>query len=192
MTSKIAFIGTHGVGKTVLTFTLAARLRALSIDADVVTECSRHSPYPINEATTLEGQLWILATQWKCELEAALRTSLVVCDRSLLDNYAYLVRACGEQEHLHPLIQQWCQSYDLLFLVPIVEESIAQDKQRATARGFQEEIQDLVRDLVARFRVKDRVVELPVERANQVELVLSALRKRGILKRRQLLLFPYP
>lgn len=192
MTKKIAFIGTHGVGKTVLTFTLAARLRAYSIDADVVTECSRSSPFPINEATTLEGQLWILAAQWKTELEVALRTSIVICDRSLIDNYAYLVRACGEQVHLHPLLEHWCRSYDLLFFVPIVEPVVAADKKRATARGFQVEIEDLVRALIPRFGLSDRVVELPPRHEDQLDAVLAALRERRILPRRQLSLFPHP
>lgn len=189
MTKKIAFIGTHGVGKTVLTFTLAAKLRSLSIDADVVTECSRSSPFPINEATTLDGQLWILATQWKTELEVTLRTSIVICDRSLIDNYAYLVRACGEQLHLHAFLESWCRGYDLLFFVPIIEDGIVADKKRATARGFQVEIQDLVRSLVPRFGLADRVIDLPPRHEDQLDAVLESLRDRRILPKRQRSLF---
>jgi nicotinamide riboside kinase len=186
---KIAFIGTHGVGKTVLTFSLTAKLRSLGIDADAVTEVSRLSPFPINEATTLDGQLWILAAQWRAELEASLRTALVVCDRALIDNYAYLVRAAGEQPHLHPLLEQWSRTYDLYFLVPIIDEAIVADKKRATARGFQEEIQERVRGLVSQFGLTDRVVELPPRREEHLDVILATLRQRRVLPRRQLMLF---
>ncbi len=181
MAAKIAFIGTHGVGKTILTFSVASHLRKLNHDADVAYENARTSPFPINEATTLEGQMWILATQWKNELEACLRCGIVICDRAVVDNYAYMVHASGEQEYLHPFLEHWLRTYRLLFFVPIVAEEIVVDKQRATSRRFQREIHDLIEGLVARFALGDLVVRLPCDRALHMNVILEALRERGIL-----------
>ncbi len=189
MAGKIAFIGTHGVGKTVLTFLLASRLRALSIDADVAYENSRRSPFPINEATTLEGQMWILAAQWQAELEAARRTEVVICDRAVIDNYAYMVRACGEQEYLHPFLQRWCATYDVLFWVPIIDAEIAADKMRATSTRFQRQIHGILGALLLKLELRARTVELPLDREQHLPLIEDVLRARKILPPRQGVLF---
>ena len=38
---KVAFIGTHGVGKTTLCFDLAARMKRLDLSVDIVKEVAR-------------------------------------------------------------------------------------------------------------------------------------------------------
>lgn len=45
---KIAFVGTHGVGKTTLCFDLAAHLKRLDLNIDLVKEVARRCPLPIN------------------------------------------------------------------------------------------------------------------------------------------------
>ena len=42
-------------------------------NVELVTEVARQSPFPVNAATTLEGQLWILHAQIVAELDAARR-----------------------------------------------------------------------------------------------------------------------
>jgi thymidylate kinase len=189
MPGKIAFIGTHGVGKTVLTFTVAAQLRAAGVDADVAAEHSRRSPFPINEATTLESQLWILSAQWQEELEASRRTDLVICDRSVIDNYAYLVRAFGEQPWLRTFLEHWSGTYDALFWVPIVDDDVMKDRARSTSRRFQRDIDARVGALVEAFGLTERVTPLPIERDAQIPLVLETLRARRLLPPKQAELF---
>ncbi|MBK6940272.1 MAG: AAA family ATPase [Planctomycetes bacterium] len=189
MSGKIAFIGTHGVGKTVLTFTVAARLRAAGVDADVAVEHSRRSPFPINEGTTLESQLWILSTQWQEELEARRRTELVICDRAVIDNYAYLVRAFGEQPWLRAFLEHWSRTYDALFWVPIVDDEVTKDRMRSTSRRFQRDIHERVGQLVESFGLSDRVTALPQRRDEQMPLVLDTLRTRRLLPPKQGALF---
>ena len=70
---KIAFVGSHGVGKTTLCYGLAARLKAKDLSLDVVGEVARRCPLPINRATTLFAQGWILHTQIADELLASAR-----------------------------------------------------------------------------------------------------------------------
>lgn len=189
VTAKIAFIGTHGVGKTVLTFSLASRLRMLGLDADVVSENSRRSPFPINEGTTFESQMWILATQWQAELEAIRRCKLLICDRGVVDNYAYMERACGPQTELVPFLERWSRTYDLLFWIPIIDASVVADSMRSTALPFQREIHRRVGELVERFQLGDRVVRLAPHRDAHMNQILDAMNANGMLPRRQETLF---
>ena len=43
---KVAFVGTHGVGKTTLCFDLASQLKRLDLGVDLVKEVARRCPLP--------------------------------------------------------------------------------------------------------------------------------------------------
>ena len=133
---KIAFIGTHGVGKTTLCYGLASGLKVRDVSLEVVHEVARRCPLPINKETNVDAQSWILHTQVAEELVASARYPVVICDRSVLDNYVYLLLAAGRQDGLEPLIDRWMRTYDLLVRVPVVEQPSA-DGVRATDPGFQ-------------------------------------------------------
>jgi nicotinamide riboside kinase len=145
---KIAFIGTHGVGKTTLCYDVGAMLKKRGLHVDLVKEVARLSPLPINRATSLEAQMWILTTQIAEEIRSAAHHEVVICDRSVLDNYAYLKFAAGRQRWLEPLINQWMKSYDVLFKVPI-SGGPAADGVRDTDEFFMRNIDRIVDELVA-------------------------------------------
>ncbi len=133
---KLAFVGSHGVGKTTLCFGLAARLKADDISLDVVGEIARRCPLPINRNTTLAAQAWILHTQIAEEILAGARYEVVICDRSVLDNFVYLLLSTGPQPIFKALVDSWIGTYDLLVQVPIVGEPRA-DGLRSTDPSFQ-------------------------------------------------------
>jgi nicotinamide riboside kinase len=136
---KVAFIGSHGVGKTTLCYGLAARLKQRDVVLDVVHEVARRCPLPINEKTGLASESWILHTQIAEEVIASFRHPVVICDRSALDNYVYLLLASGPDPGLDPLVAHWMRSYDLLIHVPVVDIPAA-DGVRATDPEFQREV----------------------------------------------------
>ena len=144
---KIAFIGTHGVGKTTLCYDLASVLKRQGINVDMVKEVARLSPLPINRKTSLEAQTWILATQVAEEIRSAGQHDVVVCDRSALDNYAYMALACGRQKAIERFVDYWMKTYDLLFKVPI-SGGAAADGVRDTDEFFMRQIDRLVDELV--------------------------------------------
>lgn len=144
---KVAFVGTHGVGKTTLCFDLAAQLKRLDLGVDLVKEVARRCPLPINEDTTLDAQAWILHTQIAEEIEASSQYEVVVCDRSVLDNYAYLVARSGRQPELEPLVLQWVRGYHALFKVPVTGAP-AFDGKRAVSPSFQQQIDETIDELV--------------------------------------------
>jgi nicotinamide riboside kinase len=144
---KVAFIGTHGVGKTTLCYDLAAALKRRDVHVDMVKEVARLSPLPINRQTSLDAQTWILMTQVAEEIRSAAHHQVVVCDRSALDNYAYMALACGRQPVFERLAVHWMRTYDLLFKVPIAGPP-SPDGIRDTDELFMRAIDGLVDQLM--------------------------------------------
>ena len=166
---KIAFIGTHGVGKTTLCYDLAAALKRQDAHVDIVKEVARLSPLPINRQTSLDAQSWILATQMAEEIRSDSQYEVVVCDRSVLDNYAYLHFACGRQRWLEGLVFRWMKTYDFLFKVPILGDAPS-DGVRDTDEFFRRSIDQLVDRLLAQRHIPHE--RLPAsEREGWIDLV---------------------
>lgn len=173
---KLAFIGSHGVGKTTLCYGLAAALKANDVVLDIVSEVARRCPLPINEGTSVEAQSWILHTQIADELNASARHPVVICDRSVLDNYVYLLLRAGRQPGIEGLIQHWLGTYDLLVHVPILGGPQA-DGMRATDPAFQRAVDDrLLREL--RERGLEAMRLEVVERDDWVATVEAEVRAR--------------
>jgi nicotinamide riboside kinase len=172
-TRKIAFIGSHGVGKTTLCFELAAALKRLDLSVDLVKEVARHCPLPINRETTGDAQNWILHTQVAREIELQGVYDVVVCDRAVLDNYAYLVHAEGRRPEIEPFIRHWLTTYDLLVKVPILQAPTF-DGTRDTSVEFQVGIDRLIDALLKEFSVQ--TLKLPQDtRVGWTSCVLQAL-----------------
>lgn len=146
---KLALIGTHGVGKTTLAFEVCSLLKKAHHNVELVAEVARRSPFPVNAATTFEGQLWILHAQIAAELDAGGRAPMVVTDRSVLDNYCYLVNKFGRQAALEPWLAWWMNSYTLLVGVPKGDAGIPRDGFRSEDRAFQMRIHELLIELLS-------------------------------------------
>lgn len=170
---KLAFIGTHGVGKTTLCFELAATLKRLDLSVDLVKEVARSCPLPINRETTDAAQNWILHTQVAREIELADDYDAIVCDRAVVDNYAYMVHAAGRRPELEPFIRHWMQTYDLLVKVPVIAPP-SFDGTRDTSVDFQSDIDKLINQLLVEFELD--FLELPGDtRAGWMEMILRAM-----------------
>ncbi len=170
---KIAFIGTHGVGKTTLCFELAARMKRLDLSVDIVKEVARQCPLPINQDTTVDAQAWILHTQVAQEIAVTSEYQAVVCDRSVLDNYAYLVHSSGRRPEFEQMVRAWLLTYDALFKVPILQAPTF-DGTRDLSQTFQREIDDLIDDLIVDFGVGATMLS-PDGRAEWPAVVLQTL-----------------
>jgi len=145
---KVALVGTHGVNKTTIAYELAGVLKRKGRTVELLTEIARECPFPLNESATREAYQWIIARQMQLELEKAPRADVLVCDRSVLDNFAYYVRRYGckgeEAEALGAYCRSWMRTYDLLLRLPITQ-ALASDGFRSTDEQFQREI-DLLCD----------------------------------------------
>ena len=155
---KVAFIGTHGVGKTTLCYDLASVLKKRGVNVDIVKEVARHSPLPVNRKTSLEAQTWILATQVAEEIRSASQSPVVICDRSALDNYAYMALACRRQKPVERFVDWWMRGYDLLFKVPLLDRP-SPDGFRDTDEFFTRAIDQLVDRLLAEKKIPHHRLE---------------------------------
>lgn len=167
---KRALIGTHGVGKTTLAYELCSLLKKSRNHVELVTEVARQSPFPVNAATTMEGQLWILHAQIAAELEAGRRAANVVTDRSVLDNYCYLVNKFGRQAQLEPWLAWWMNTYDVLVGVPPSTAEIPADGFRSEDRAFQGRIHQLLIELLGSEpfnKLRSRILWLRSEERDQ-------------------------
>lgn len=170
---KIAFMGTHGVGKTTLCYELAAALKRLDHSVDLVKEVARRCPLPINRDTTRDAQLWILHNQIAEEIALEPSFDVIVCDRAVLDNYAYLVNAAGRQPALENLVSSWMGTYHLLVKVPVVSPP-RYDGTRDVSVGFQIAIDRLIDELAAEYGLS--CLNLPADdRSTWVPIVLRAM-----------------
>ena len=179
---KVAFIGTHGVGKTTLCFELAAVLKREGIHVDIVKEVARLSPLPINQKTSLDAQSWIFFTQMAEEIRAANQNDVVVCDRSVLDNYAYMMLACGRQLPIERFMHHWMKGYDLLFKVPYGGHLTA-DGVRDTDTFFAEAVDQLVDKLLAERSIPHERLD-PGSRPTWIERVREVVLRHPKAQRR--------
>jgi len=183
---KVAFIGTHGVGKTTLCYELAAALKKRDVTVELVREMARECPLPINRETTLPAQAWILHSQIAWELAAASRAQVVVCDRAALDNYCYLKRAgdgSAWEQALCELARGWTPTYDVLVKVPIVHRPTF-DGVRDTDIAFQHEIEDLITQTLAAWCVPHVALEADARErwaATVLDAILPVLRPQELL-----------
>jgi thymidylate kinase len=172
---KIAFIGTHGVGKTTLCYDLASALKRQGVHVDIVKEVARLSPLPINQKTSLEAQTWIFMTQIAEEIRSGSQHDVVVCDRSVLDNYAYMMFAFGRQRAIESFMYHWLKTYDLLFKVP-VSGALTADGVRDTDEFFARSIDQLVDRLLDERKVDHERLN-PETRATWIDRVKDVVLK---------------
>lgn len=155
---KVALVGTHGVNKTTIAYELAGVLKRKGRTVEMLTEIARECPFPLNEQATRGAYQWIIARQVQLEIEKSPRADVLVCDRSVLDNFAYYVRRYGsrgeEAEALGLYCRSWMRTYGLLVRLPIVV-ALASDGFRSTDADFQREI-DLLCDELFESVYSDR------------------------------------
>jgi len=163
---KIAFIGSHSVRKTNAVHSFAGAVGRSGRSVEVGREVVRFSPLGLNEGATPEAQLWTLMTQIQQELELRNRAEVLVLDRSVVDNFAYFLRATGGEDpfDVKPLVARWAQTYDL-FVRLRPDTPLRADGVRSTNERFRDEIEKILDFIIPRYVPEDRLVEL---RASEV------------------------
>ena len=167
---RIALIGAHGTGKTTLATALADELRMRQISVEVTPEipriiCDRaeNPEYFRRGNNKLLKQILLLVGQPIYE-QAAGHSSVCVCDRSILDHWAYTKHFFFDEMitekiagHLEFLVAKHMNSYDQLFYVPI-EFSAEDDGTREGDADFQSAIDREIRDLLSTHAIEHRRV----------------------------------
>ena len=145
--TRIAIIGTHGVGKTTLSYILAAQYKMTGSSVKIVQEVARSCPYPLNEGMTLDSCLWIYHEHIKKEMDAILKHQVVICDRSALDSFLYAqAQGCVTEDdplfkHSFEAAKAWMKTYTKIIYVISSNEEIEADGVRSTDVSFQRRVE---------------------------------------------------
>jgi nicotinamide riboside kinase len=147
---KVALVGTHGVGKTTVAYELGGAIKRRGCTVELLTEIARECPFALNDQASREAHQWIIARQVQLEIEKRPRAEVLICDRSVLDNFAYYARLYGtagqEAEALLAYCRAWMNTYDLLVRLPAVAP-LTDDGFRSTDAQFQQEVERLCDEL---------------------------------------------
>ncbi len=187
---KIALVSTHGTGKTALCFDVAAALKKRGFKVKVFSEIAA-SAYeqgiPINDNTTLPAQLYILMQHIAEELRASIRNyQIVVCDRSVFDNWVYLERRCGGAGNgfILDFLRNYSEKfrYDAVYKLPLVGDLTEDGIRDARDKSFQLDISARLDRLLGELGIPHRALPMPVSELRKewsdiiIQDTLSALR----------------
>src|SRR3989338_2064280 len=151
--AKIAFVGTFSTGKTTLVHEIVFNLRKNGVDAEALEEIARKCPFPINEKAIQETQLWNITYQISEELAREKKCEILVCDRSVLDSYAYHVHFFKRKQNWEPMLKEYMQTYKLLVRVPIRNGLLKPDGIRSVDPEFQKQMDFLIEKLLKKFKL---------------------------------------
>jgi len=158
---KIAFIGSHSVRKTNAVHSFAGVVGRSGRSVEVGREVVRYNPLGRNEGATPEAQLWTLTAQIQQELELRRSAQVLVLDRAVIDNFAYMLRVTKGRDvfDVKPLVRNWSDTYDLYVrLRPDV--GLQADGVRSTNEKFRKEIEKILDLIIPQYVDPDRLIEL--------------------------------
>lgn len=179
---KIAFVGSHCVGKTTAVWHVGSALKQMGYESvEILPELARLCPHPINEEASFQTNLWIIFEQIKTEYSMSQKTShgkeiIILSDRSVYDCYAYAASVRPEKAtFMWKIVKAWeeLEPYDLIIYFPIEWEPI-EDGTRSTDKRWQNEIERLLLDVIEDEVVADKVRF--VEGKNHTERCRNALK----------------
>lgn len=152
---KINVLGTHAVGKSTLSFQIGNLLKQHDINVKIIAENIRRCPFPINEAATIETEVWVFHRAVLDELEAvAEQYEAVIMDRGVLDGIVYFLDRNAPNKYytlLKKMAYQWAEEeYDLFVLVEPddPDEAYSVDKVRDPGIEFRKRVMNSFRSFV--------------------------------------------
>lgn len=176
---KIAIIGTHSTGKTTLIRKLGYVLEAHGYEIKFLEELSRKCPMPINEHTSFEAQLWIQTHQIREEHQLAQDNTVLLCDRSTLDNFAYLQRSSADKDlsEIEHTAADHMQTYDIIFKTYKLDIAAKEDGVRSTNDIFRDDIDTRILNLMATHDIPYHTLPASTDYNEHVQYILHTIQQ---------------
>jgi nicotinamide riboside kinase len=98
------------------------------------------------------------------ELRAIIRNyQVVVCDRSVFDNLAYLERRCGQNQFIRDFLRGYAEKfpYDVIYKLPMVGELMDDGIREARSLEFQADIYNRLNALLEELKIEHRTLPAP-------------------------------
>lgn len=137
---KIAIVGAHGVGKSILSHALSDYCKSLGKKTELISEVVRRCPLKIHEGQTLQATYWITCSQLQQEIEAENRQpDYIICDRSVFDPLMYHKYWFQDEsvDDLLRVVEGFSRTYDRIYLITPSKKAIEPDGFRSTDKAFQ-------------------------------------------------------
>ncbi len=173
---KIGFCGSHCTGKT----TLAERLHKDIPESILVKEVARN--YERDDLKRCRTQKKVLADQVRAEVYASIDSNVVITDRTMIDNIAYIMVICGLNYHykLYEIMRDWIPTYDVIFFCPVEDIPLEDDGFRFTNNVVRDTIQLFIEDMIERYKYLVRFVKLSGDEEKRYMMVRMALAQYGL------------
>ncbi len=181
MSISIALVGAHSTGKTTLVSKLREHLEHQGHEVTSIAELSRQCPYPVHEGSTLQAQAWIQDEQIARE-DAWDTSTILLSDRSALDNLAYMSVTCGEdnaQTYLDRAIE-YTHAYDFVFKTQLLPIPAVDDGIRSVDAAFRAAIDETIFSLFADHAVPFIALPYTYNYDTHVAFMWSHIRKKLI------------
>jgi nicotinamide riboside kinase len=176
---KIAIIGTHSTGKTTLLTHVQHALVSRGEQVEVLPELARVCPFPINEETSLEAQAWIQTNQIQQEQHLHTPGAVLLCDRSTLDNFAYMQRAAmlagQDVAAIEAAAAEHMKTYDYIFKTTMLQVSATEDGVRTTDETFRNDINARIEALLSTYAVEYHELESTTDYDVHVTRIIDTL-----------------
>jgi GTPase SAR1 family protein len=185
MSTKIGFIGSHGVGKTTLLIEFVGKLIRENIDFYTITDTARKCPHRINKESNFQSQLWIFREQTRQEHNFN-NGKVLLSDRTVLDIIAYSQYAMNnnmmsrdEFEILKTLVKDWSEINPYLFVyVPIPEGlEIEDDGVRDTDKEYQMTIDTYIKKILDDLKLNYITLENNGKEEETFKKLISLIKK---------------
>jgi thymidylate kinase len=142
---KIAIVGTHGTGKSTLSYLLASHYKKQGKNVKIIQEVARTCPFPINHGMTIDAAKWIYFEHARKELESIAKHEIVIGDRSVYDSFVYAryFNLCDDYLFdLNMIAYEHLSSYDkIIFVRPDIP--LHTDGTRSTDIEFQSGVDEI-------------------------------------------------
>ena len=158
--NNIGLMGTHGTGKT--TYGKRIMRQMAHCACLMISEVARSCPYPVNQTTSEEAQLWIFHRQMLEEIEAQADPSrFIICDRTILDSLAYAEHAglSDVVDACMPMALNWLERYTQILWFRPVPGRLVEDGFRDTDPDFQKSIDSILETWIHVYHIP--VQEVP-------------------------------
>ncbi len=174
---KIAIIGTHSTGKTTILENLSHYFQALGKEVVVLPEYARLCPFPINEATTLEAQKWILLSQITEENKIDHSDKILLSDRATIDNFAYLYRIGQSEaiENFERCAVAHMKTYDFVFKTQKLSLAAKEDGIRSTDLEFRDMIDRLITHLLLKHNIRHFNLSETIDYDSHVQFIAKEI-----------------
>ena len=168
---KVAFLGTHRIGKTTAAHKLVYELRKSGINAGYFPEVIRTINTCLFEIDNINSrtQKYLLHKQISKEMEEELKYDILVCDRSILDTYIYFV--VGKKMYninWEYFIHEHMKTYDYLFYIKAKNKFNKKDNFNVLKDDFRQQVEDNIFNIVDKLKINTSIIKYDENKVKKI------------------------